>query len=113
MKFIKSQSGIVICTSGYVVCSFGLLSVIVPQCGVAFFDNLPSGWAKENTAISPKIPPCHYQSSLVCAGAKKWRLFSSKPPFEDNRVWKNVCPISGFFSRFRAVLFLRNLFMQV
>ncbi|GEM_PF-4487435 len=36
LKFIKSQSGITIYFSCYVVCSFVLLSVIVPQLGNVF-----------------------------------------------------------------------------
>lgn len=44
---------LVVIISCYVVCIFVVLSVIVPQCGKAFFDKLASIWAKENTAIPP------------------------------------------------------------
>src|SRR5699024_4738739 len=74
LKFIKSQSGIGVFVSYYVVFIFVFLPVIVPQCGKDFFDKLPSVRAKENTAIPPWIPPCSYQSSLVCVNAKKRRL---------------------------------------
>lgn len=43
LKFIKSQSGMGVFVSHYVVYNFVLLSVIVPQLGNAFFDKLPSG----------------------------------------------------------------------
>lgn len=42
LKFIKSQSGMGVIISCYVVFCFVLLTIIVPQLGNAFFNKLPS-----------------------------------------------------------------------